>query len=265
MAWIEKRRRGDSGVAARVIWRLGGTRDGAKQVETFSAGTDAQNLARADGFKKMVDAAGQYWPEGWVKGEGFVRPKGESDPLTAPPRFDVIGGTYVRQIVDLSPGQRKRYLGQLKVLASTRIRGSGIWTWRSRGPTRVVACSASQPMISLAARSCAASCAAAISGWRAATSDQDLGPLVEENLASREGSGCGGRRGLGLALAQLCECRPRGIARGAEAVQRYQPREQRATSRALDCFAGCARVRPGRVVSSSGGRYMPNRAAVALP
>jgi len=42
----------------RVVWRLGGTRDGAYQAETFSAGTDARNLARADGFKKMVDAAG---------------------------------------------------------------------------------------------------------------------------------------------------------------------------------------------------------------
>jgi len=31
---------------------------------------------------------------------------------------------YVRQIVDLSPGQRKRYLGQLQVLAGTRVRGS---------------------------------------------------------------------------------------------------------------------------------------------
>lgn len=104
MAWTEKRRRGDGGVSARVIWRLSGTRDGARQVETFSAGTDAQNLARADGFKKMVDAAGQRWPEGWVPGEGFVRPAGEADPLKAPPRFVDIGEEYVRQIVDLSPG-----------------------------------------------------------------------------------------------------------------------------------------------------------------
>lgn len=127
MAWIEQRKRGDGGVSARVIWRLGGTRDGAKQVETFSAGTDAQNLARADGFKKMVDAAGQRWPEGWVRGEGFVRANGEKDPLAAPPGFDVIGEKYVRQIVDLSPGQRKRYLGQLRVLAETRVRGSLIF------------------------------------------------------------------------------------------------------------------------------------------
>ncbi len=123
MAWIDKRTRGDGGVSARVVWRLGGTRDGAYQAETFSAGSDAQNLARADGFKKMVDAAGQRWPDGWVKGEGFVRPPG-TDPLTAPPPFDVLGAEYVRQIVDLSPGQRKRYLGQIGVLARTRVRGS---------------------------------------------------------------------------------------------------------------------------------------------
>lgn len=47
MAWIAKRKRGDGGVSARVVWRLGGTRDGTYQAETFSAGSDAQNLARA--------------------------------------------------------------------------------------------------------------------------------------------------------------------------------------------------------------------------
>ncbi|MGZ6849480.1 MAG: hypothetical protein ACXVEV_01325 [Nocardioidaceae bacterium] len=128
MAWIEKRTRGDGGASARVVWRLGGRRDGAYQAETFGAGSDAQNLARADGFKKMVDAAGQRWPAGWVKGEGFVRPPGEADPLKPPPRFDVIGEEYVRQIVDLSPGQRKRYLGQLRVLATTRVRDSLVFT-----------------------------------------------------------------------------------------------------------------------------------------
>ena len=84
---------------------------------------DAQNLARADGFKKMVDAGGQRWPDGWVKGEGFVRPVG-TDPLSPPPRFVDIGEEYVRQIVDLSPGQRKRYVGHLNVLAATWVRGS---------------------------------------------------------------------------------------------------------------------------------------------
>ena len=83
-----------------------------------------QNLARADGFKRMVEAGGERWPDGWVKGEGFVRPPDVADPLIRPPRFDEIGEEYVRQIVDLSPGQRKRYLGQLQVLARTPVRGS---------------------------------------------------------------------------------------------------------------------------------------------
>ena len=85
---------------------------------------ERQNLARADDFKRMVDLAGQRWPDGWVKGEGFLRPASEPDPLRRPPTFVELGEEYVRQIVDLSPGQRKRYLGQLKVLAEAEIRGA---------------------------------------------------------------------------------------------------------------------------------------------
>ena len=75
----------------------------------------------------MLEAAGQRWPDGWVKGEGFVRPPDVADPMTPPPSFDKIGEEYVRQIVDLSPGQRKRYLGQLQVLARTPVRGSMVF------------------------------------------------------------------------------------------------------------------------------------------
>src|SRR5215218_6908383 len=74
MAWIEQHKRADGGLTARVIWRPEGRREATRVWETFSAGSDAQNLARADGFKRMVEAAGQRWPEGWVKAEGFVRP-----------------------------------------------------------------------------------------------------------------------------------------------------------------------------------------------
>ena len=124
MAWIEQVRRGDGGLTVRVIWRPAGGRETPRVWETFGAGSDAQNLARADGFKRMVEAAGQRWPDGWVRGEGFVRPRDVTDPLIPPPAFNAIGEEYVRQIVDLSPGQRKRYLGQLKVLAGTSVRGS---------------------------------------------------------------------------------------------------------------------------------------------
>ena len=48
-------------------------------------------------------------------------------PSRRPPGFDEIGEEYVRQIVDLSLGQRKRYLGQLQVLAGTPVRGSLIF------------------------------------------------------------------------------------------------------------------------------------------
>jgi hypothetical protein len=53
-----------------------------------------------------------------------VRPPDVANPMMPPPSFDKIGDEYVRQIVDLSPGQRKRYLGQLQVLAGTPVRGS---------------------------------------------------------------------------------------------------------------------------------------------
>jgi hypothetical protein len=56
VAWIEQRRRADGGLTARVFWRPGGCRDTPREWETFGAGSDAQNLARADGFKRMVSA-----------------------------------------------------------------------------------------------------------------------------------------------------------------------------------------------------------------
>ena len=49
MAWIEQRRRADGDLTARVFWRPGGCRDTPRVWETFGAGSDAQNLARADG------------------------------------------------------------------------------------------------------------------------------------------------------------------------------------------------------------------------
>lgn len=124
MAWIEQRRRSDGGLSACVMWRLGGGRGAARQRETFSAGSDAQNLARAEGFKQMVDAAGQRWPEGWMKGMGFVRPVVEELVPVSPasPMFAEVAEEYVRQIVDLSPGQRMRYLGQIRTLTAVAIR-----------------------------------------------------------------------------------------------------------------------------------------------
>ena len=123
MAWIEQKRRADGGTSAVVRWRLGRSRSGGMQTETFGLGSDEQNLARAEGFKKMVEAAGQEWPDGWVKGEGFVRPRADADPMKPPPTVAEIGEEYVRQVVDLSPGQRKRYLAQVRLISSVEVSG----------------------------------------------------------------------------------------------------------------------------------------------
>jgi hypothetical protein len=48
-----------SAVGAPLGHRLGGSRTGARQTETFGAGSDAQNRARAEGFLTMVTAAGE--------------------------------------------------------------------------------------------------------------------------------------------------------------------------------------------------------------
>jgi len=107
-----------------VRWRLGGTRSGRLQRETFGAGSDAHNRARADGFKQTVAAAGEHWPDGWVKGAGFVRerrPPAEDLPPAPSRSVEEVGLEYVDQIVDCSPGQRKRYRAQVRLLKMVEV------------------------------------------------------------------------------------------------------------------------------------------------
>jgi hypothetical protein len=58
MAWIERKTRSDGGTSAIVRWRLGGSRTGRMQTETFGAGSDDQDLARAEGFKRTRERTG---------------------------------------------------------------------------------------------------------------------------------------------------------------------------------------------------------------
>lgn len=70
MARIKHRKRADGGVSYQVCWVLAGGRStaGAKeQAETFT------DFNRAQAFKLDVEHAGHQWPQGWVKGEGYVR------------------------------------------------------------------------------------------------------------------------------------------------------------------------------------------------
>jgi hypothetical protein len=43
--------------------------------------------------------------------------------MNPPPTVSELGAAYVRQIVDCSPGQRKRYLDQLRILKAVSVPG----------------------------------------------------------------------------------------------------------------------------------------------
>ncbi|MEU3825147.1 hypothetical protein AB0F36_07455 [Streptomyces sp. NPDC029080] len=65
MASIRKRERKDGTAIHQVHW-VQGRRGGTWEMEEFGDETAAEE------FKKLVDAHGQQWPAGWVKGKGFV-------------------------------------------------------------------------------------------------------------------------------------------------------------------------------------------------
>jgi integrase len=67
MATIRKRERKDGSATYQVRWLQGG-RGGSWESEAFG------DEDSADQFRKLVDAHGQQWPHGWVKGRGFVEP-----------------------------------------------------------------------------------------------------------------------------------------------------------------------------------------------
>ncbi|NUK22021.1 tyrosine-type recombinase/integrase [Streptomyces lunaelactis] len=67
MATIRKRERKDGSATYQVRWLQGG-RGGTWESEPFGDEDSAEQ------FKKLVDAHGQQWPHGWIKGRGFVEP-----------------------------------------------------------------------------------------------------------------------------------------------------------------------------------------------
>jgi hypothetical protein len=64
-----------------------------------------------------VLAAGNRWPDGWVRGYGYRSPP---EPATSTD-FESYGLAYVAQIVELTPGQRSRYRSQVKTLAALAV------------------------------------------------------------------------------------------------------------------------------------------------
>lgn len=104
MASIRERRRTNGTVGYTVAWRLGGTRTGHPESETFDTRREAQD------FRLDVQAAGHQWPEGWVKGVGYVRvaPVVEVPPPQEHRLLD-FGTRFVRSRTAIGPDTRTLY------------------------------------------------------------------------------------------------------------------------------------------------------------
>jgi integrase len=105
MVSIKRRRRTDGTVAFRVVWRIGGTRDGDWQSETLYTPRDAEH------FRADVETAGEQWPNGWIKGVGYLPRLANRD--QPPTRFKDFAIAYVEELTGIEAETRHRYFGQI--------------------------------------------------------------------------------------------------------------------------------------------------------
>jgi integrase len=107
VAQIVKRLRQD-GIRYQVKWRLGGGRAAPWQSETF---TDRRVATK---FKADIEAFEHDWPDGWVKGVGYLRPGAEA-PTGVHPLLS-YGTAYISRLTNVGPDTRSDYLRQLRAL-----------------------------------------------------------------------------------------------------------------------------------------------------
>lgn len=104
MATIRERPRKDGSVLYQVRWVQGG-RGGSEETERFGEPDQAEQ------FKKLVDAHGQQWPPGWVKGRGFVEP--DTDPDDVP--FTNWATRYVDRLTGIDERTRDDYHRDIRI------------------------------------------------------------------------------------------------------------------------------------------------------
>lgn len=108
MATIRTRKRKNGTTAYAVTWRLGGRRGGHPESETFDTRREAQS------FRLDVEAAGHAWPEGWVRGVGYVR---TAPVVEVPPPQDHrlldFGKEFVRSRTAIGPDTRTLYAAHI--------------------------------------------------------------------------------------------------------------------------------------------------------
>jgi integrase len=112
---VRKHKSGDR--TYKVQWLLGGRRGAPWQSETF-----ADNRAALK-FQALVDASGQRWPDGWMKGVGFGAVPADDEPVIEHP-FLEFGTAYVRRLTSAGPDTQTKYVQQLGYLNDwlTRIK-----------------------------------------------------------------------------------------------------------------------------------------------
>lgn len=117
MATLVARRRKDRTTGYRVQWRRGGG-DGPWQSETFD---DRRAAAK---FQVQVEACGHQWPDGWVKGVGYVTVPAE-EPAVAEQCLATFATDYVRRLTSTGPDTQTKYLRQIAYLVAwlTEVKG----------------------------------------------------------------------------------------------------------------------------------------------
>ncbi|MFC8276235.1 tyrosine-type recombinase/integrase [Streptomyces sp. NPDC057271] len=86
-----------------VKWRDAGRRSGDPQWATEKFDGDDKGKSAADLFKEAVDEAGQRWPAGWVKGQGYIVADAADDETRY--RFR----TYATRVIELKTGIEEHY------------------------------------------------------------------------------------------------------------------------------------------------------------
>src|SRR5205823_6744645 len=97
MGQIVKRARQDR-IRYQVKWRIGGGREAPWQSETF---TDRRAATK---FKADVEAFDHTWPDGWVKGVGYLRPGAEAPTGVHP--LSTYGMAYISRLTNVGPDTR---------------------------------------------------------------------------------------------------------------------------------------------------------------
>ena len=104
MATIRERKRKDGTAIYQVRWLQGG-RGGTWESEPFG---DEDCAAQ---FKKLVDAHGQQWPHGWVKGHGFV----ETPPTPGDVSLTDYANRYVNRLNGVDERTKDDYLREVRL------------------------------------------------------------------------------------------------------------------------------------------------------